>query len=170
MRSRFIVTVIAIATLIAPMQGCKVYSFTGASIAPEVKSMTIAFFPSYAPLAPANVPQRFTEGLREYFINRTNLDLVSSNGHIRLEGFVSDYSTRPVAITGNETAAQNRLSISVNVTFTDTKTVTNGFEKTFTRFADYDSRQNLTNVEQTLIPEILDQIYQDIFNEALVNW
>jgi hypothetical protein len=170
MRSRLTLTLIALTALIAPMQGCKVYSFTGASIAPEVKSMTIAFFPSYAPLAPANVPQTFTEGLREYFINRTNLDLVNSNGHIRFEGFISDYSTRPVAITGNETAAQNRLSVTVSVTFTDTKTQTNSFEKTFTRFADYDSRQNLTNVEQQLIPEILEQIYQDIFNESLVNW
>lgn len=132
--------------------------------------MTIAFFPSYAALAPANLPQTFTEGLREFFITRTNLDLVSSNGHIKFEGHISDYSTRPVAISGDQTAAQNRLSISVNVTYTDSKNPTNSFEKTFTRFADYDSRQNLASIEQQLIPEITAQIYQDMFNEALVNW
>ena len=170
MSSRLITSVIALAALIAPMQGCKVYSFTGASIAPEVKTMTIAFFPSYAALAPANLPQNFTEGLREFFITRANLDLVNANGHIKFEGQITDYSTRPVAISGDQTAAQNRLSISVSVTYTDTKNPASSFEKTFTRFADYDSRQNLSSIEQQLIPEIAAQIYQDMFNEALVNW
>lgn len=156
--------------LLISVSGCGVYSFTGASISPEVKTVSIELFPSYAPLAPANVPQSFTEALRELFVNRTNLDLYNKGGDIRFEGYISDYSTKPVAIQGNQTAAQNRLTMTVNVTYTNTKDDTKSFEKSFTRFADFDATQNLTDVEQTLIEEINEQLILDIFNEAVVNW
>lgn len=152
------------------LSGCRVYSFTGASISPEVKSVSVDFFPSYAPLAPANMPQTFTEALRELFVSRTNLDLLTKNGDIRFEGYISSYQTRPVAIQGNETAAKNRLTVTVNVTYTDTKDEAKSFEKSFTRFADFDATQNLTEVEQSLVAEINEQLILDIFNEAVVNW
>lgn len=155
---------------ISTLTGCGVYSFTGASISPEVKSVSIDYFPSYAPLAPANMPQAFTEALRDLFVSRTNLDLLSKNGDIRFEGYISGYQTRPVAIQGNETAAKNRLTITVNVTYTDTKDDTKSFEKSFNRFADFDATQNLVDVEQGLIEEINEQLILDIFNEAVVNW
>lgn len=149
--------------------GCGVYSFTGASISPEVKSVSITYFPSYAALAPANMPQLFTEELRDKFVNQTSLDLITSNGDIRFEGFISDYRTTPVAIQG-DAAGQNRLTVSVNVTYTDTKNEENSFEKTFSRFADFPVNVNLTDVEQGLIGEINEQIIQDIFNASVVNW
>ena len=148
---------------------CKVYSFTGASISPEVKSVSITFFPSFAALAPANMPQIFTEELRDKFVSQTNLGLLQNGWYIRVGGFISDYSTQPVANQSNS-AAQNRLTVSVNVTFTDTKNEDNNFEKTFTRFADFDATVNLADVEQTLILEINTQLIQDIFNQAVVNW
>jgi len=150
-------------------QGCGVYSFTGASISPEVKSVSIAFFPSYAALAPANMPQLFTEELRDKFVNQTSLDLITSNGDIRFEGFISDYRTTPVAIQG-DAAGQNRLTITVNVTYTDTKNEENSFEKSFSRFADFPVNINLSDFEQGLIGEINEQIIQDIFNASVVNW
>ena len=155
---------------LSTISGCGVYSFTGASISPEVKSVSVDFFPSYAALAPANVPQEFTEALRELFVSRTNLDLYNKNGDIRFEGYISDYRTKPVAIQGNETAAQNRLTITVQVTYTNTKEETKSFEKAFSRFADFDATQNLADVEQALIAEIHEQLILDIFNEAVVNW
>lgn len=152
------------------LSGCGVYSFTGASISPDVKSVSIDFFSSYAPLAPANMPQTFTEALRELFVSRTNLDLLTKNGDIRFEGYISAYQTRPVAIQGNETAAKNRLTVTVNVTYTNTKEEAKSFEKSFTRFADFEATQNLTEVEQSLVAEINEQLILDIFNEAVVNW
>lgn len=166
---RFVFLMSFISILISQI-GCGVYSFTGASISPEVKSVSIEFFPSYAPLAPANVPQSFTEALRDLFVNRTNLDLYNKNGDIRFEGYISDYQTRPVAIQGNETAAQNRLTMTVQVTYTNTKDDSKSFEKSFSRFADFDATQNLTDVQQALIEEINEQLTLDIFNEAVVNW
>ncbi len=158
------------AFIFLPLVGCGVYSFTGASISPEVKSVSIAYMPSYAALAPANMPQEFTEALRELFISRTNLDMLAKNGDIRFEGYISDYRTRPVAIQGNETAAKNRLSVVINVTYTNTKDEAKSFEKSFTRFADFDATQNLADVEQALIAEINEQLILDIFNESVVNW
>lgn len=156
--------------LVLALSGCGVYSFTGASISPEVKSVTIEFIPSYAPLAPANMPQAFTESLRDLFVSRTNLDLLTKNGDIRFSGYISAYQTRPVAIQGNETAAKNRLTINVNITYTDSVDPAKSFEKTFSRFADFDASQNLASVEQGLIEEINEQLILDIFNEAMVNW
>ncbi len=164
------VFLVAVFWCLSSLSGCGVYSFTGASISPEVKSVSVDFFPSYAPLAPANMPQSFTESLRELFVSRTNLDLFTKNGDIQFEGYISDYRTRPVAIQGNETAAKNRLTVTVNVTYTNTKDDTKSFEKNFTRFADFESTQNLTDVEQSLIEEINEQLILDIFNEAVVNW
>jgi len=165
-----IVFLISIISILISQTGCGVYSFTGASISPEVKSVSVDFFPSYAALAPANVPQAFTEALRELFVSRTNLDLYSKDGDIRFEGYISDYRTRPVAIQGNETAAQNRLTMTVTVTYTNTKDDTKSFEKSFSRFADFEATQNLADVEQTLIEEINEQLILDVFNEAVVNW
>lgn len=157
--------------LVASFQsGCGVYSFTGASIAQEVKSVSIDLFPSYAALAPPNMPQLFTETLRDKFVSLTNLDLITKNGDIRFKGSITNYRTNPVAIQGNETAAKNRLSITVSVEYTDTTDPDASFEKNFTRFADFDSNRNITDVEQDLIVEINEQLVQDIFNESVVNW
>ena len=168
-RARCTIFHILFSVLLLSASGCGVYSFTGASISPEVKTVSIAYFPSYAPLAPPNMPQLFTEGLRDKFVNQTNLSLLQANGDIRFEGRISDYRTQPISIQGNS-AAQNRLSVSVAVTYTDTKNEDNSFEKTFTRFADFDASVNLSDVEQTLIAEINEQLIQDIFNQAVVNW
>ena len=152
------------------ISGCGVYSFTGASISPDVKSVSIDLFPSYAALAPPNMPQLFTETLRDKFVSLTNLDLIKNNADIRFKGSITNYRTSPVAIQGNETAALNRLTVTVSVEYTDTKNPDASFEKQFSRFADYESSKNLTDVEQTLIIEINDQLVQDIFNESVVNW
>lgn len=150
---------------------CKVnYSFTGASIPENVKTVSVKTFQSYAPLANANLTQTFTEALKDIFISQTNLDLVARDGDLKFEGAITGYTVTSVAIQGNETAALNRLSITVKVKFTNTKDATQDFETSFTRFADYESSQNLASVEDELIKDINDQLTQDIFNKAVSNW
>ena len=150
---------------------CKVdYSFTGASIAPDVKTVSVKTFPSYASLANANLSQSFTEALKDVFISQTNLDLVAKDGDLQFEGAITGYQVSSVAIQGNETAALNRLTITVKVTFTNTKDAEQDFETSFSRFADYESTQNLASVEDDLITDINGQLTQDIFNRAVSNW
>jgi hypothetical protein len=162
---------IAIVVLLGFFVSCKMnYSFTGASIPEDVKTVSVKTFQSYAPLASANLSQSFTEALKDILISQTNLNLVSKGGDLNFEGSIVGYNVTSVAIQGNETAALNRLSITVKVTFTNTKDKEQDFETTFTRFADYESSQNIASVEDGLIKDINDQLTQDIFNRALSNW
>lgn len=150
---------------------CKVnYSFTGASIPEDVKTVSVKTFQSYASLANANLSQSFTEALKDIFISQTNLDLVAKDGDIRFEGAITGYQVSSVAIQGNETAALNRLTITVKVKFTNIKDSKQNFETSFARFADYESSQNLASVEDELIKDINGQLTQDIFNRAVSNW
>ena len=146
------------------------YSFTGASIAEDVKTVSVKTFPSYAPLANANLSQTFTEALKDKFLSQTNLDLVASDGDLQFEGSITGYNVTSVAIQGNERAALNRLKITVKVKFTNTKDSDLDYESSFSRYTDYESSQNLASIEDGLIAEINDQLTQDIFNKAVSNW
>jgi len=150
--------------------GCKTYSFTGASIPPGTETVSVAFFENRASIVQPSLSSVFTEKLKDRFVSQTSLRLTNSIGDLHFEGFISDYQSRPVAIQGNEQAALNRLSITVSVRFSNKIDAKQDFESSFTRYVDYDSRKNLNSVEQELIAEICNQLTEDIFNRAVINW
>jgi outer membrane lipopolysaccharide assembly protein LptE/RlpB len=151
------------------LQSCN-YSFTGASISPDVKTISIQYFPNYASLGPPYLSQSFTESLKDLFIRQTSLTLVAKNGDLQFEGQISGYATAPVAIQADDRAASNRLTMTVQVRFVNTKDETQNFETSFSRFEDYNSSQDLAQVEEELIRKINDQLVQDIFNKSVSNW
>jgi hypothetical protein len=155
---------------LAILSGCGTYSFSGASISPEVKTFSVQYFSNRASLVQPTLSQAFTERIKDRFISQTSLKQVDRDGDIQFEGYISDYRAQPVAIQGTETAALNRLSISVLVKFTNTKDATQNFETTFTRYADYDSKKSLAEVELTLIDEVNKQLVDDVFNKSVSNW
>jgi hypothetical protein len=150
------------------LQGC--YTFSGASISPDLKTISIAYFQNRASIVQPTLSQTFTEKLKDKFISQTNLTLTNGEADLTFDGYISDYSTQPIAIQGNETAAQNRLTISVFVKFVNTKDSKLSFETTFSRYFDYDSKLNLSSIEQEAITEITRQLTDDIFNRAASNW
>jgi len=153
------------------VNSCKMsYSFTGASISPEVKTISIDNFPNKALLVVPTLSRNFTEALQTYFTSQTNLVLVDRNGDLHLEGAIVGYRVQPVAIQGNETAGLNRLTITVEVKFANKFDDTQDFESTFSRYLDYPSDQNLVAVQEPLIQEINEQLVDDIFNKSVVNW
>jgi hypothetical protein len=159
--------------LILASSACKMnYSFTGASISPDVKTVSIFYFPNHAPLAQPQLSQSFTESLKDIFLTQTNLNLLERGGDLHFDGAITGYASSPVAIQGGEVsqASLNRLAITVSVKFINNKDETQNFESVFTRFADYDASRNLSDVEAVLIKEINAQLVQDIFNKAVVNW
>jgi hypothetical protein len=164
--------VLAMITALLAVYSCRVnYSFTGASISPNVKTITIPYFPNNAPLALPTLSRTFTETLRDYFTSQTNLILVSSGGDLTIEGAITGYSVTPAAIQGNETAGLNRLTITVVVKFTNRTNDKQNFENvTLSRYQDYPSTQDLNSVQDNLIKEINEQLAQDIFNKTVVNW
>ena len=152
------------------LNGCGMYSFTGANISADTKTISIQYFPNNAPLRQPTLSQVLTQSLRDRFSSQTNLMQVSSNGELSLEGEITGYSVSPTAIQANQTAAQNRLTITVKVKFVNTKDDKQSFETGFSRYVDYDSQKNLQAVEGDLIKTLSDQLVEDIFNKAVVNW
>lgn len=149
---------------------CGIYSFTGASIPVGAKTVSVQYFPNNASLVNPLLSPSITNTLRDYFMNQTTLQSVDNNGDLALEGEIIDYSTTPVAITGDQTAALNRLTIKVNVRFFNKYDESKNFEQTFSQYEDYPSNQNLNAIQETLITTIVDNLCQDIFNKAVVNW
>ena len=150
--------------------GCGVYSFSGASISPEIKTVSIQYFNNYAPIIQPTLSNILTESLKDKFLSQTKLTLVKQNADLNFKGSITGYSTSPVAIQANETAALNRLSITINVKFTNSKDEKQNFETVFTRYEDYPSDKSLSEVEPTLNKQIVDALIEDIFNKSVINW
>lgn len=169
MSSRIILYGLTLTLLV--FSGCKInYSFTGASISPSVKTISIAYFQNKATLVVPTLSRDFTESLKDYFTSQTSLSLVDRNGDLRIEGAITGYAVSPVAIQGNEQAALNRLTITVAVKFTNTTDEKQNYETNFSRYQDYSSTQQLVAVQATLIEEINKQLVQDIFIKSVANW
>ncbi len=151
-------------------QSCGIYSFTGASIPAGAESVTIDYFPNKAPLVNPSLSQILTDALKDRFQSQTSLKLTDTGGDLYFEGTIVDYNTRPIAIQGNDEAAQNRLTIQVKVSYINRFDESANFETTFSRYADYDSNRSLATVENQLISEIVDLLVDDIFNKSVVNW
>ncbi|MDR2836598.1 MAG: LPS assembly lipoprotein LptE [Bacteroidales bacterium] len=146
------------------------YSFTGADISPDVKTIEVDFFNNRASLVQPNLSNVFTETLKDKFISQTNLHITNDYGDLIFEGEITDYSVSAQAYQGNETAAMTRLTISVHVKFTNTKETKKSFDTSFSRYADFDSSQSLMSVEDDLMKQICDELVLDIFNKAVANW
>lgn len=171
MKSRAILLSAFIIIVFSFSQSCKVsYSFTGATINPEIKTFSVQYFDNRAPLVQPQLSQIFTDALREKIQGQTSLNLVSGYGDIDFSGEIRNYETRPQAITADETAALNRLTITVRVKFTNEIESDKSFDTNFSRFQDYSSEQDLSSVEDELIKLIVEDLMEDIYNKAFVNW
>lgn len=163
--------IFSIAILSLYCVSCSVgYSFSGASISPEVKTVTVEHFPNQAPLVNPTLSNMLTEELRNKFVTQTRLNVVSGYGDLNFSGEIRDYRVKPVAIQGNEVAAQNRLTISVKVKFENAKDPSQNYDKTFSHYEDFSSQQQLAQVEQELARTIVEKLVEDIFNNAVANW
>lgn len=159
------------------ISGCGVYSFTGTNISPDIKTISIKNYTNETGLGPSRLGQNFTEKLKEYFLQNTNLKLVKSDGDLQLEGSIIGYSLGPVgAQQGNsgqivtQTGQQNRLSIIIKSKFTNTKDETIDFNKDFSHYEDFAAGQSLSAVETEKVEIVLERIVFDTFNASVANW
>ena len=150
---------------------CKVgYSFTGASIAPNVKTFTVSYFPNRARLVNPNLSQQFIDILQEKLVRQTSLNQITDGGDLEYSGQINDYDVRPMNIMEGDIAAQNRLTIGVRVKFTNNKDHQQDWEKTFSAYEDFDSNKSLSDIEGDLVPLIAKKLADDIFNASVANW
>ena len=157
--------------LMTTLVACRVnYSFTGADIPEQAKTLSVATIMNNASVVNPTLSQKLTNALKDEFQNHTRLMITSENGDLRLEGEITGYDVTPVAIQGNETAAMNRLTITINIRDENTIDSAKDYEQRFSRYADYESSKNLSDVENTLCEDIIKVLVEDVFNKSVVNW
>mgnify|MGYP005607447797 FL=1 len=153
------------------LHSCGIYSFTGTSIQPDVKTVTVNYFEYLAPKVNPSLSNMLTEAMQEKFIKLTKLELVDIDGDLEIIGAVTGYDVKATAITANEQAAQNRLTVTVKIEFINRKYPEESQQnKSFSAYQDFDATQSLDAVEATLCEDIVEQLCEDIFNGTVANW
>ena len=156
--------------LVLVFESCGIYSFTGADTG-NAETFQVNYFQNTATLVEPGIDRDFTNSLRDLITNQTNLNLVRNNADLVYEGEITDYRISPTTATANNTAAQNRLTIAVQVRFINRKKEDADFDKRFTFFYDYNGTAQLTGSQKTTaINAIFERITQDIFNASFSDW
>ncbi len=160
----------AISIIVAALaSACGIYSFTGASYG-TAKTVSIDYFQNRSTYVNSTLSSKITEDLQQRFMSQTPLTLVKEGGDLHFEGTITGYTITTAAIKAGEVAANNRLTITLKVTFTNQTAPENDFDKSYSRYADYSVSQSFASVESTLVDEIVEQLIDDIFNDSVVNW
>ena len=147
------------------------YKFNGAAIDYNTtKTISVAEFPIraalvYPPLGPA-----FNEALKDIYTRQTRLSMVKTGGDLQVEGEITGYDLSPQAVTEDAYASQTRLTISVKVRYTNTKNPNLNVDQTFRAYRDFSSSQMLTQVQDELISQIVDELAELIINATVGSW
>ncbi len=162
------------------LTSCGVYSFTGANISPEIKTISIQKFYDEVGTGPPNLSQLFTEKIRDYYQQNTSLTITQNEGDLQLEGNIVGYRLTPIAprasgsqnFEDTDIAALQRLTITVKVTYINIQDDSYDFEdQGFSFYQDYDpEKEDFNSIEAALVEEIYDAIILDIFNASVANW
>lgn len=163
---RFLPVIIAALALSA----CGIYSFSGTSIQPDVKTINIPYVEYKALTVNPSLSNDLTEALKDKFRKLTKLEQVDVDADLDLVCEITGYDVRATAVTAQEVAAQNRLTVTVKAVFTNHKYPEEDVDKQFSAYADYDSTQSLDAVQSSLCEEIIDKLCEDIFNATVAQW
>ena len=155
--------------LIISVTSCGIYSFTGADTG-NAKTFQVNFFQNNAQLIEPGLDIDFTNALQDLVQNQTNLNLVTNNGDLIFEGEITEYRIAPMTATAQNTAAQNRLTMAVNVRYFNSLVEAKDYEQRFTFFFDYPAEVQLSSVKSEAHEVLFERITQDIFNTSLANW
>ena len=146
------------------------YSMTGGNVG-DAKTIQVDFFPNQAPLVEPALTQKFTNDLQDLFTRQTNLTLTNTNGDLHFSGEITGFRVTPMSGTAAQTAAQNRLTVTVNVRFANKLEEKDDFEKSFSFYSDFAANAQLTGgILEAALDEIVERITQDIFNATLAKW
>ena len=167
----YIAAAISLALTALIVHSCGIYSFTGTSIQPEVKTVTINYFEYKALKVNPSLSNQMTEAMQDKFLKLTKLEQVEMEGDIEIIGAITGYDVKATAVTANESVAQNRLTVTVKVSFVNRKFPEDNFDdKSFSAYQDFDAMQSLESVEYTLCEDIVEQLCEDIFNATVAQW
>lgn len=164
-------TLLFVFVLVSTFESCKVsYGFTQPTSI-QADTFQVNYFQNNSALIEPGLDRDFKIALEEEILNQTSYDLVTSNGDLVFEGEITEYRISPTTATANNTAAQNRLTISVNVRFYNTNKSEDDLEQRFSFFYDYAGSSQLTgSIKETAHEEIFERLTQDIINATLAKW
>lgn len=145
------------------------YTFSGASTE-GLETASVQYFANRAPIQNPGMSQELTNMLKDQIISQTSLVIVDGIGDADFEGAITGLSTAPTAISGQDQAQQNRLTITVKVTYTNNSNEELNYSSSFSRYIDYPSTQTFEQAQNQYMDELLEQIVEDVFNKAFVNW
>lgn len=151
------------------LSGCGIYSFSGINTG-NAKTISFTYFDNIAPIVYPELSQKFYDEMYSRFVSQTPLEYVNKNGDITIEGKIIDYNVKPIDIKAGEVAANNRLTVTIKITYTNFTNPKDNFEKNFSWYADYPTSSNLSDVQDDLTNDITKKIVDDIFNSTVVNW
>lgn len=168
---KYILPVLTLLVTSLLVASCGIYSFSGTSIQPDIKTVTINYFEYKALKVNPSLSNDITTALQDKFKKLTKLEQVDIDGDLELTGTVTGYDVKATAVTSGDVAAMTRLTITVKMTFVNRKHPEYGFEdKSFSSYADFDATQSLDAVESSLCEEIIEKLVEDIFNSTVANW
>ena len=156
--------------IIPLLVSCGIYSFTGTSISPDVKSISVYTIENRAQKVNPSLSNTLTMELQDKYRKLTKLEMLNEGGDLEVSGYITSYDITPTAVTSQEVAAQNRLTISVKIVFTNNKQPDENFDKSFVAFQDYNSELTLEQVEAQLVDDIVEILVEDIFNATVAQW
>lgn len=166
---KFIIKIASL-SLLFTVYSCKYYNFTGTGKI-DAKTFQVNYFQNTAELVEPGIERTFTIALQEIIQNQTNLNLISQGGDLLYEGEITEYRITPMTATADQRAAQNRLTISVLVRFSNKNKEDDDFEKRFSFYHDYPANEQMTGSRlTTALDEIFERITQDVFNQSLAKW
>lgn len=167
---RHTVSAVLLAASMLLVSSCGIYSFAGTSIQSDVNTITINYIEYKALKVNPSLSNDLTEALKTQFRKMTRLEQVEMDGDMEIEGEVTGYEVKASSISANEVAAENRLTVTVKITFTNRKHPEDDLEQNFSAYSDFSSELSLDAVESSLCQEIVAKLVEDIFNATVAQW
>lgn len=152
------------------LTSCGIYSFSGTSIQPDVKTITIPYVEYTALRVNPSLSNDLTEALKEKYRKLTRLEEVDVDGDLELVCTVTGYDVKATAVTANEMASQNRLTVTVKVEFSNKKYPEDDVNNNYSAYEDFDATMSLDAVESGLCETIVEKLVEDIFNATVAQW
>lgn len=169
MRNNRVIYIMAL--LLAVLSSCSVkYGFRGTNLSPDVKTITVNTIENRAIKINPSLSNTMTNALLDKYRKLTKLKMLQEDGDLIVSGYITSYDVTPTAVTANEVASMNRLTVTVKIEFKNNKNHDEDFEKSFVAFQDYNSNMSLDSVEAQLCDQIVETLVEDIFNATVANW
>jgi hypothetical protein len=146
------------------------YSMSGASISPELKTLSVQYFQDRSNSGQPSFSQQFTTALLDKCRSQTSLTIITDSGDASFEGEITGFESQPTTIQGNDQAAMYRLTVTIHVKYTNSADQKFNFDTSFSKFKEYQATKTLDQVSSTIFPQIIDELTEDIFNKAFANW